>query len=291
MRGMDEQPSGGAATSEDLRCYRHPDRQTLLSCSNCERPICTSCAQQVAVGLRCPECVGTPTGIKAVGKRVTPGAAGALSATAVLVGINVLVFIVEMSQGIGVRGIGGSSIIQDGAVAGPPVADGEWWRLLTAGFIHAGIGHIAFNMLALWWLGGALESYVGTGRMLGIYFSAVLWGSAGAIILSPNSLTVGASGGVFGLMAAMLIIERQRGVALLGSSIGVVLLLNLGITFFLPGISIGGHLGGLLGGGAAAFALSGFGKGHVAYGKVKGPVLIGVVAVMAAAVVVSLIAA
>jgi membrane associated rhomboid family serine protease len=225
-----------------------------------------------------------------VGKKVSPGT-GALSATAVLVGINVLVFIVEMSQGIGVRGIGGSSIITDGAVAGPPVADGEWWRLLTAGFIHAGIGHIAFNMLALWWLGGALESYIGTGRMLGIYFSAVLWGSAGAIILSPNSLTVGASGGVFGLMAAMLIIERQRGVALLGSSIGAVLLLNLGITFFLPGISIGGHLGGLVGGAAAAFAFSGFGKGHVAYGKLKGPVVLGVAGVMVAAVVVSVLVA
>lgn len=242
------------------------------------------------MGLRCPECAGTPTGVKAVGRTVT-SRTGALSATAVLVGINVLVFIVEMSQGIGVRGIGGSSIIRDGAVAGPPVADGEWWRLLTAGFIHAGIGHIAFNMLALWWLGGALESYIGTGRMLGIYFSAVLWGSAGAIILSPNSLTVGASGGVFGLMAAMLIIERQRGVALLGSSIGAVLLLNLAITFFLPGISIGGHLGGLVGGAAAAFAFSGFGKGHVAYGRLKGPVIIGVAGVMVAAVVVSLIVA
>lgn len=286
---MDEHPSGGTVASDE-RCYRHPDRETLLSCSKCERPICTSCAQQVAVGLRCPECAGTPTGIKAVGRKVSPRT-GALSATAVLVGINVLVFMVEMSQGIGVRGIGGSSIIRDGAVAGPPVADGEWWRLLTAGFIHAGIGHIAFNMLALWWLGGALEGYIGTGRMLGIYFSAVLWGSAGAIILSPNSLTVGASGGVFGLMAAMLIIERQRGVALLGSSIGAVLLLNLGITFFLPGISIGGHLGGLVGGAAAAFAFSGFGKGHVAYGKRKGPVLLGVAGVMVAAVVVSLIVA
>lgn len=286
---MDEHSQGGTVASGE-RCYRHPDRETLLSCSNCERPICTSCAQQVAVGLRCPECAGTPTGIKAVGKKVGPGT-GALSATAVLVAINVLVFIVEMSQGIGVRGIGGSSIIQNGAVAGPPVADGEWWRLLTAGFIHAGIGHIAFNMLALWWLGGALESYIGTGRMLGIYFSAVLWGSAGAIILSPNSLTVGASGGVFGLMAAMLIIERQRGVALLGSSIGAVLVLNLAITFFLPGISIGGHLGGLVGGAAAAFAFSGFGKGHVAYGKLKGPAIMGVAGVMVAAVVVSLIVA
>jgi membrane associated rhomboid family serine protease len=290
--GMDEQTPGGAVASDELRCYRHPDRETLLSCSNCERPICTSCAQPAAVGLRCPECSGTPTGIKAVGKRMAPGATGAFSATAILVAINVLIFVVEMSQGIGVRGgLGGSSIIVDGGVAGPPVADGEWWRLLTAGFIHAGIGHIAFNMLALWWLGGALEQYIGTGRMLGIYFAAILWGSAGAIILSPNALTVGASGGVFGLMAALLVIQRQRGISLLGSSLGMVLLLNLGITFFLPGISIGGHLGGLAGGAAAAFAISGFGKGHIAYGKLKGPAITGLVGVMAAAVVVSVIIA
>lgn len=284
---MDEQPAGGSAVSDDLRCYRHPDRDTLLSCSNCERPICTSCAQPAAVGLRCPECAGAPAGIKAVGKRVAPGA-GAASATAVLVGINVLVFLVEMSQGIGVRGIGGSSIVRDGAVAGPPVADGEWWRLVTSGFIHAGVGHIAFNMLALWWLGGALERYIGTGRMLVVYFAAILWGSAGALILSPDSFTVGASGGVFGLMAALLVIERQRGVALLGSSIGVVLLLNLGITFFIPGISVGGHLGGLAGGAAAALALSRFGRGHVAYGRMHASAVVSLVAVMAAAVVVSL---
>jgi membrane associated rhomboid family serine protease len=204
------------------------------------------------------------------------------------VGVNVLVFVVEMSQGIAVRGIGGSSIVRDGAVAASPVADGEWWRLLTAGFIHAGIGHIAFNMLALWWLGGALERYIGTWRMLAVYFPALLWGSAGALILSPDTLTVGASGGVFGLMAALLVIERQRGVALLGSSIGVVLLLNLGITFLIPGISVGGHLGGLAGGAAAAFVLSGLGRGHIAYGRVRVTVVAGVVALMAAAVVVSL---
>jgi membrane associated rhomboid family serine protease len=287
---MDDKSSGGTVVSDSFRCYRHPDRETLLSCSNCERPICTSCAQQAAVGLRCPECAGTPTGIRAVRSRVAPRSEGA-PATIGLVGVNILVFVVEMSQGIAVRGIGGSSIVRDGAVAAPPVADGEWWRLLTAGFIHAGIGHIAFNMLALWWLGGALERYIGTWRMLAVYVSAILWGSAGALILSPNSLTVGASGGVFGLMAALLVIERQRGVALLGSSIGVLLLLNLGITFLIPGISVGGHLGGLAGGAAAAFVLSGLGRGHIAYGRARAPVVAGVVAVMAAAVVVSLVVA
>jgi membrane associated rhomboid family serine protease len=103
--------------------------------------------------------------------------------------------------------------------------------------------------------------------MLLIYFTAILWGSAGALIVNPDALTIGASGGVFGLMAALFLLERQRGVALLGSSVGALLLLNLVITFVLPGISVGGHIGGILGGAAAGFVLSDFGKGHLAYSR------------------------
>ncbi|MEW6582642.1 MAG: rhomboid family intramembrane serine protease [Actinomycetota bacterium] len=284
---MDHESHGGTEVADGVRhCYRHPQRETLLACSNCERPICTSCAQQAAVGLRCPDCAGGgPRRIQAP-RLVARGDTAV--ATVALIAVNVVVFLAEMSQGIGVRGIGGSQIIRDGAVAGPLVADGEWWRLVTSGFIHAGLGHIAFNMLALWWLGGALERYIGVWRLLAIYGAALLWGSAGAILLSPDNLTVGASGGVFGLMAALLVIERQRGMALLGSSIGVVLLLNLGITFAIPGISIGGHLGGLVGGGLAALVLSGFGRGHIAYGRVAAPMVVGLAAVLAGAVALSI---
>ena len=252
-----------------MRCYRHPDRETLLSCSNCERPICTSCMTQAAVGVRCPECArgGRPPG-PSPAARVRGAARSDLPiATTVIVAVNILVFLVEMSQGVGVRGIGASQIVQDGALYGPAVADGEWYRMITAGFLHASFIHLGFNMWLLWMLGGALERYAGFERLLLVYFAAVLWGSAGALVATPDSLTVGASGGVFGLMAALFLLERQRGIALLGSSVGGLLLLNLVITFVLPGISVGGHIGGILGGAAAGFILSGFGRGHLAYGR------------------------
>jgi membrane associated rhomboid family serine protease len=188
--------------------------------------------------------------------------------TMILIALNVIVFLAQLAQ----RG-GSASIVSDFALYGPLVADGEWWRLVTSGFTHEQFFHIGFNMWALWFLGGILERLIGSTRMLAIYVAAVLWGSAGALLLSPDAFTVGASGGVFGLMAALLILSQQRGMEMMGSSIGFLLLLNLGITFALPGISIGGHLGGLVGGAAAAFALSGLGRGSMAYGRLNGLVL------------------
>jgi membrane associated rhomboid family serine protease len=280
-----------ADTAETLHCYRHPQRETLLSCSSCERPICTSCMTEAAVGIRCPECAGGRRGLRRIAEGPTTVAARtSTAATAVLIAINVVVFIGELAQGVGFRGVGGSRLVRDFALRGHEVADGEWWRLVTSAFLHASFLHIAFNMYALWLIGGALERYLGPARMLAIYFSAVLWGSAGALIFSPNSLTVGASGGVFGLMAAMLVVERQQGVAFLGSSVGGLLVINLVITFLLPGISVGGHIGGILGGAAAALVLSWFGRGHVAYGRLRAPVAMALVALGAGAVVVALAA-
>ena len=254
---------------EVMHCYRHPNRETLLSCSNCERPICTSCMTAAAVGVRCPECAGKPTGAAAGVRRLGARAgAGTVFATGALVALNVVFYLAQAAQAGSLQNADSSRLVSDGAVYGPAIADGEWWRLVTGGFLHASIIHIAFNMYLLWILGGALERYAGAARFLAIYFAAVLWGSVGALLLSPDSPTIGASGGVFGLMAALYLLERQRGVALLGSSVGMLLLLNLGITFVLPGISIGGHVGGILGGAAAGFVLSGYGRGHLAYGRV-----------------------
>jgi membrane associated rhomboid family serine protease len=254
----------------DVRhCYRHPGRETLVSCTNCERPVCTDCMTVAPVGIRCPECGGARSEGPAPVRRVRAASqAGAAIATTTLIVVNVLVYLVEMTQGVGVSGVAGSQIVRDGAVFGPAVADGEWYRLVTGAFLHASVIHIGFNMFLLWILGGALERYAGPARFLAVYFTAVLWGSAGALLLAPNALTVGASGGVFGLMAAIFLLERQKGVTLLGSTVGVLLMLNLVLTFLIPGISVGGHLGGLLGGAAAAFVLSGFGRGHMAYGRI-----------------------
>ncbi|MFN8122716.1 MAG: rhomboid family intramembrane serine protease [Thermoleophilia bacterium] len=283
-----EVPTGHEA--DVLHCYRHPDRETLVRCSNCDRPICPSCMTPAAVGIRCPECSGGRGGTTRV-RRIAAPQTDTAAVTVGLIVVNCIVFAGEVFQGVGVSGITGSRIVNDGAVWAAPVADGEVWRLVTSGFIHASFFHILFNMWALWVLGGALESWIGPRRLMIIFASSVLWGSAGAILLSPDSPTVGASGGVFGLMGALLVMSRQRGMDFMSSGIGVVLLLNLGITFAIPGISIGGHLGGLAGGVAAALVLSGFGRGHLAYGRWTPPIVIGSAVLVAGAVATAIIAA
>ncbi len=283
---MDDRASAAETTPT---CYRHHDRETLVSCSSCDRPICTSCMVQSAVGVKCPECAGRPTGAARLKPR--PVARGTAYVTITLIAFNVAVFILQMltdSGSVG-RGIGGD-IASNGWLDAPDVAAGDWWRLVTSAFLHAGIAHLAFNMIALWYLGTALESYVGPLRFGLIYLGSVLWGSAGALLFAPLSPTVGASGGVFGIMAAILVLQRQRGVSIVGG-VGIWLGINLFITFTLPGISIGGHLGGIVGGAATAFALSSFGRGHMAARTLNPVAVVATVGVLLLGVVVSLVAA
>ncbi len=139
-------------------------------------------------------------------------------------------------------------MFREGSLFGPAVADGEWYRLVTAGFLHAGILHIAFNMFALYILGSLLEPGIGTPRFLAVYFVSLLAGSFGALLLSPDSHTVGASGAIFGLMSAAFIVARHRGVEQLAGQIGVFILINIFFTLGVGSISVGGHFGGLIGG-------------------------------------------
>jgi membrane associated rhomboid family serine protease len=226
-------------------CYRHPNRETGVSCSNCGRPICPDCMTPTPVGMRCPECAKQRT-------RVTRGAVGPgrydTPATYVLIALNVAVYLVEIAGGSGGLSPGSSSLLLDFGLYGPFVAEGEWYRLLTCGFLHASLIHVGFNMFALYFLGRILEPGIGTPRFVALYFASLFAGSFGALLLDPNSLTVGASGAVFGIFGATFVIARSRGVDALASSIGVILLLNLAITFGRPEISIGGHLGGLAAG-------------------------------------------
>ncbi len=226
-------------------CYRHPNRETGVSCSNCGRPICPDCMTPTPVGMRCPECARERT-------RVTRGAAGPsradAPATYALIALNALAYLAEVAAGGGGLTPTGSSAIFDFGLFGPSVANGEWYRLLTSGFLHASIVHIGFNMFALFWLGRLLEPAIGTPRFVALYFASLFAGSFGAILLSPDTLTIGASGAVFGIFGATFVIARSRGVDALASSIGIILLLNLAITFGRPEISIGGHLGGLVAG-------------------------------------------
>lgn len=227
-------------------CYRHPDRETGVSCSSCGRPICPECMTPTPVGMRCPECAKERT-------KVTRGAGGAPGgsdspATFVLIALNVAAYLAEIAGGGGGLSPSGSSVIFDFGLFGPSVADGEWYRLLTSGFLHASLLHIGFNMFALYFLGRILEPGIGTPRFLALYFASLFAGSFGAVLLTPDSLTIGASGAVFGIFGATFVIARHRGIDALASSIGLILVLNLVITFGSSRISVGGHLGGLAAG-------------------------------------------
>ncbi len=199
------------------------------------------------VGMRCPECASEKTRVRS-GSAAT-SQVGGYPATIALIAINVVVFLAEMATGSGGLSSTTSDLIRDYGLVGGAVGNGETYRLLTAGFLHAGFMHVAFNMIALYFLGRVLEPSVGTVRFLMIYFASLLAGSLGAILLSANNaITVGASGAVFGLFAATFIIAYGRGLGHVANEIGVIIGINLLLTFTISGISIGGHLGGLAGG-------------------------------------------
>lgn len=208
------------------------------------------------VGMRCPECASQRTKVvRGVGEASLLASA---PATFVLITINAAVFLAEIASGSGgFYEIHGSSLVFDYGLFGPLVSEGEWYRLLTSGFLHAGLIHIGFNMFALFFLGRILEPSVGTPRFLAIYFASLFGGAFGALLLDPNALTIGASGAIFGIFGATFVIARGRGFDAVASSIGVVLLINLALSFGTANISLGGHLGGLAAGvlcGAAIIA-------------------------------------
>ena len=230
-------------------CYRHPDRETGVSCSNCGNPICPDCMTATPVGMRCPECSKQKTQVRTMrSMAVDPTVAY------VLIAINVLMYFGQSASSE-------NSVYRDFVLYGPLVADGEWWRLLTAGFLHGGMFHLLLNMYALFFLGRMLEPALGHVRFTALYFASLLAGSFGAILLSPDTPVVGASTAIFGLMGAAVVMARNRGIDLMASGLGPVLLINLAITFF-PGfnISIGGHLGGLIGGAIATLAIEALSK-------------------------------
>jgi membrane associated rhomboid family serine protease len=212
------------------------------------------------VGMRCPECARERTQVRRIGGGLRSGGA---PATYALIAINVAAFLVELAGGGAASIRGGGAVIDDAGLYGPAVADGQVWRIVTAGFLHAGFLHIAINMFALYILGALLEPGIGTPRFLAVYFVSLLAGSFGALLLDPDQTTVGASGAIFGLMSAAFIIARHRGLEQLASQIGFYVILNLAFTFGFPGISVGGHLGGLIGGGLAALVIT-FGERRAA---------------------------
>jgi membrane associated rhomboid family serine protease len=267
-------------TTEAPSCYRHPDRDALLRCSRCERPICGDDAIEAPVGYQCPECAagGAPV-------RRLVDVANAAPLTRGLVYVIGALFLVtravpRITQSFGLRPIllapGGPELLGALVPWYTPtplaLAIGEPWLLVTSAFLHANLLHVGFNGLLLWQLGHLLEPTLGRARYASLYLAGLAGGGLGVVLLSwittlagvsgagwvstvlggnPLQATIGASGAVFGLMGAAMVHLRSRGIDPWRSSIGTLVLLNLGITFFVPGISVGGHVGGLLGGALA----------------------------------------
>jgi membrane associated rhomboid family serine protease len=239
-----------------------------------------------AVGIRCPEHAGKPQGVQRVvqtAQRRADRNQGIVTFT--LIGINVGIYLLQLVGGAPLSADRGW-IFVNGALYGPVVADGDWYRLLTAAFLHYGPIHLAMNMLALWWIGRPLEYALGPLRYAMLYIVSGLAGSAGALLLDPNAVTVGASGAIFGILGAAIVLERQQTYVLGGAAI-TLLAVNLAFTFAVPGISIGGHLGGLAGGVLATLALTRFGRGSAVYGRndlasVAGIVAVGLLSVFVA---------
>jgi membrane associated rhomboid family serine protease len=205
-----------------------------------------------AVGLRCPEHSGKPQGVRKVtstATRVTTGVGSRRvnAVTMVLIGVNVLVYLAELAAGGTINGLDNTIYIH-GALFGPLVAAGDWWRLITSAFLHYGPFHLAINMYSLYFAGSILEQVIGRWRFALLYVASGLSGAAGALVWSPNVPTVGASGAIFGVLGALFVLERRGNIATGGQVAGLIVL-NLIFTFALSSfISVGGHVGGLIGG-------------------------------------------
>jgi membrane associated rhomboid family serine protease len=255
-------PTSGS--SERTTCYRHPDRDAGRRCTRCGKWACGECLVQAPVGSNCLECAKSSRPDVATRARFW-SARQSLLVTMSLIVVNLAVYvwvILQDPSSAGRRGISDGQL-RLGLNAQIVELTGEWYRVVTSGFLHFGLLHIAFNMYLLYLLGQLLEPSIGRVRFALLYFAALLGGSAGAMLLQPNGFHGGASGAVFGLMGAAFVGYSIRGVNPFSTGIGTILVLNLLITFTIPGISIGGHLGGVVAGALCAVVV--LAPGHKGY--------------------------
>lgn len=260
---MDQEAAGSAQAAASVPvCYRHPDRETGIRCTRCERPICPECMVSASVGFQCPDCVrgGSGTGRPPSASRPRTLAGGTVTAdprlvTKILIGINIAVFIAVQVR---------PSLLDHLMLIGqwPPkpytttsgVADGEWYRLVTSMFTHQAPWHIGFNMLSLWWIGGPLEAALGRARYLTLYLVSGLAGSALTYLLAdPHQATLGASGAVYGLFGATVVLVRRLNYDM--RPVIALLVINLIFTFGFSGIAWQAHIGGLVAGLACGYAM------------------------------------
>ena len=287
-------PSPGTPAESPPVCYRHRDRESHIRCQRCERPICPDCMNPAAVGFQCPECVSEGARATRAGRTAYGGrrSADPTLTSKVLIALNAAVFLLVSATGgaggawlyrLALLPVSGTALVDGRPERFTGVADGAVWQLLTSAFTHLDLWHIGFNMLALWILGPQLEAVLGRSRFLSVYLLSALAGSALVYWLSaPQTPTIGASGALFGLMGALVVVALKVGgnVSSLGLWIGLNFLVTvLGRSF----ISWQGHLGGFLGGVAVAAILVHAPRRARTRWQVAGLVLVGVLLLLAIA--------
>jgi len=238
---------GPRAGPDSEACYRHPDRRSLVLCQRCGRTVCPQCQTPAPVGVHCPECVASartaqPKRPSTLQRAFRPGSRVPVVSYSILA-VTLVVFVLQLlSQGA----------VTNALAYYPPLTLQEPWRMLTVSLVHSdrSFFHILFNMYSLFVLGPLLESLVGRARFAAIYVLSTLGGSVAVLWLAPLTAVVGASGAIFGLLGAFFVIQRRLG----GSSIQLVVIIaiNLGLGFVVPGVSWQAHVGGLLVGAACA---------------------------------------
>ena len=235
--------------TDETTCYRHGDRTAAVSCQVCERPICTNCMTQASVGFHCPQCVKS-SGQKVIRARDIGSTRPPV--TVALIATNVLIHLVARSVVID-----GTGLRVRGLLFGPLVQEGEWWRVVTAGFLHADFFHLGFNMFLLWILGQSLERSIGSVRFVLAYFAGLLGGSLAVTVFNFEIPGLGASGAVLGLAGAMVAILWSQGRSIKETPLGGLLVINLVLPLISPQISFWGHAGGAAFGFVAGWILAG----------------------------------
>ena len=227
-------------------CYRHPSRETGVSCSSCGNPICPDCMTSTSVGMRCPACAGEKTKVRTAAslRRATDPIV-----TYTLIVVCVIVYLAESSGGTSLTSGRVTTLLTRGALDGPDIQlHHQYYRLLTSGFLHLSVTHILFNMVFLYFVGRMLEPAIGRLNFAAVYFASLLAGAFGALLFTPDTYTAGASGAEFGVLGALLVVAYNRGIPIWNSGLGLTLVINVVFSLTISNISIGGHLGGLVGG-------------------------------------------
>ncbi|WP_405584216.1 rhomboid family intramembrane serine protease [Streptomyces sp. NBC_01190] len=247
---------------QQVTCYRHPDRESGIHCTRCDRVICPECMVNASVGFQCRECVEQASSARVQPRTVAGGsvAADPFLVTKILIGLNIAVFLLVQAVGnrialdLGLYALCGNDPTGGQVCIGVAQGPDQWYRLVTSAFLHQQYWHIGFNMLSLWWIGAPLERMLGRSRYVVLYFVSAIAGSAAVLLLAPDALTLGASGAIFGLFGATAVLMRRLRYDM--RPILALLVLNIVFSFTWTGVSWQGHMGGLVGGTLVAIGMA-----------------------------------